>query len=394
MDHDLICSWLGLPPGTWPPDHYRLLSLKPGEGNAELIEQRVHERLDCVRRYQMMHPEQATEAMNRLAQAFVCLTDAAAKKTYDAQLGIAAPPVQARAEEAPPSPELEEPAPATESLDWLSSPPDVVGPTEKTPPAAELPEPSPRNVPASPPPLPAVVVNDGTDLPPPLRQPPPLPALMAAAGETQPPMALIVVPGAAPAPTAPPLEPIDTILEAAQSSAARRGIGTRRTLYRRIARTRQLLRVWNDLGKFLSSPKRRLSRSADGPELLRLLEEITTLLKDFPALLGEAGQPGYLVLALAQLDTVKVFQSFSAHQREALSRDWGAGFKLLTAHRDFLRQELRDMRKRPFRERLLRASWSLVVDQPGTVLLLLALLAIIVARWRTSAEAFEKLFSP
>jgi hypothetical protein len=124
------------------------------------------------------------------------------------------------------------------------------------------------------------------------------------------------------------------------------------------------------------------------------LDEITHLLGSFPPLLGEAGQPGYLVLALTQVDTVKVYQSFSPHQREALSRDWGAGLKLLTAHRDFLRQELRTLRKRPLRQRLLRASWSLIVDQPGTVLLLLALLAINVALWRSYAqELWERLFS-
>ena len=46
----------------------------------------VHQRLDSVRRYQMTHPEAATEAMNRLAQAFVCLTEAASKRAYDAEL--------------------------------------------------------------------------------------------------------------------------------------------------------------------------------------------------------------------------------------------------------------------------------------------------------------------
>jgi hypothetical protein len=191
----------------------------------------------------------------------------------------------------------------------------------------------------------------------------------------------------------PPPEPADPVLEAAQSGPARRGIATKRTLYRRITRTRRLLRTWNSLGKYLSSSKRRLSRSADGPELVRLLGEITTLLRNFPPLLGEAGQPGYLVLALAQVDTVKVFQSFSPHQREALTRDWRAGVKLLLAHRDFLRQELRALRKRPFRQRLLRATWSLLTDQPGTVLLLLALLATNIALWRSYAEAlWIKLF--
>ncbi|MGH7173216.1 MAG: hypothetical protein ACRELF_13960, partial [Gemmataceae bacterium] len=378
MDHDLICSWLGLSPRTWPPDHYRLLGLQPGEANAELIEQRVHERLDCVRRYQMMHPEQATEAMNRLAQAFVCLTDASAKQPYDVQLGIAVPLAPTKVEEAspPPTEPAESPLP-TETIDWLPSPPPLVWPSEKTPPAAEFMEPPPRAIPV---------------VPPPLRQPPPLPPLMSAADETPPPVAVPVATAVA---AAPPLEPIDPIREAAHSGVARRGIGTKRALYQRITRTRRLLRLWNDLGKYVRSPKRRLSRSADGPELIRLLDEITLLLKDFPALLGEAGQPGYLVLALTQVDTVKVFQSFSAHQREALSRNWGAAIDLLSAHRDFLRQELRAMRQRPFRERLLRASWSLLVDQPGVVLLLLALLALNVALWRTYAAAlWEKLFSP
>src|SRR5712692_10552819 len=86
MTHELICAWLCLPAGKWPPDHYSLLGLQPGEADAARIEQQVHERLEAVRRHQLGHPDLATEAMNRLAQAFVCLTDAAAKKAYDAQL--------------------------------------------------------------------------------------------------------------------------------------------------------------------------------------------------------------------------------------------------------------------------------------------------------------------
>ncbi len=183
------------------------------------------------------------------------------------------------------------------------------------------------------------------------------------------------------------------MLEAAQSGPALRGIATKRALYHRIVRTRRLLRVWINLGKYVASPKRRLSRSTDGPELVRLLDEMLTLLKRFPPVLGEAGQPGYLVRTLTEVDTVKVFQSFSPHQREALTRDWRAGQKLLLAHRDFLRREARSLRNRPWRQRLLRSAWSLMVDQPGTVLLLLALVAINVALWRTYARVlWEKFF--
>src|SRR5438093_1194403 len=88
MTHDMICGWLGLPPGNWPPDHYTLLGLPPGEGNPERIDQEVHARLAKLRCYQISHPELATQAMNRLAQAFLCLTDPSAKKAYDCEIKI------------------------------------------------------------------------------------------------------------------------------------------------------------------------------------------------------------------------------------------------------------------------------------------------------------------
>lgn len=396
MDHDLICSWLGLPPGSWPPDHYRLLGLNPGESNAELIEQCVHERLDTVRRYQMMHPEQATEAMNRLAQAFVCLSESPTKSTYDAELGIAAPAAPATTDTAIP-PALPLPVESkehTERPDWLAGAQPLAWHPEKSTTVSGSRETLPQAIPIVPPPLPSALVNEDAT-PPPMRLPPPLPPVARVAQEAIPSVVVAAVAAAIPPPAALPLEPIDPVLEAAQSGPARRGIATRRALYQRVARTRRLLRLWNDLGKYLSSPKRRLSRTNDGPDLIRLLEESATLLKRFPALLGEAGQPGYLVLALTQVDTVKVFQSFSPQQREALSRDWRAGVTLLTAHRDFLRRELRAMRKRPLGQRLLRTSWSLLIEQPGAVLLLLALLAVNIALWRTYAETlWEKLISP
>src|SRR5215813_12291693 len=83
MSDELLCEWFGLPANGWPPDHYRLLGLKPGENDLEVIEGRIQDRLDEVRRYQVMHPALATEAMNRLAQAFCCLTDRAQKRAYD-----------------------------------------------------------------------------------------------------------------------------------------------------------------------------------------------------------------------------------------------------------------------------------------------------------------------
>ena len=84
--HEQICEILGLSPKTWPPNHYALLGLKRGESDGQLIETRVHDRMRQVRPYQLSYPEQVTEVMNRLAQAFACLTDPTARQAYDESL--------------------------------------------------------------------------------------------------------------------------------------------------------------------------------------------------------------------------------------------------------------------------------------------------------------------
>ncbi len=382
MSHEQICGWLGLEPGEWPPDHYRLLGLSPGENNAELIEQHVHQRLDTVRRYQMMHPEQATEAMNRLAQAFVCLTDPASKKMYDAEvLGQAAPAAGAPAAV---------PAENSDPLYWLYSPTGLAAAlaAPASPPAAEHPAAQPAAS-QGPPPLP-----ESASRPPPI--PPPLPPLPASsATEAAVPEPAPAAAASPPAPAPPPAEPVDPAVEAARSRPARRGLASKRALYRRVASTRRLLAEWNQVGKYLASPRRRLGRASEVKSLLAQLEEVRTLLRTFPPLLGEAGQPGYLILTLSDMADVPMFQSLTGQQREALSRDWKAAQKLLMAHRDFLRQEIRTQRRWTFKERLSRRLRGLVADEPGTVLLLLALLALNVALWRTYAGGlWDQLLSP
>src|SRR6516164_10644878 len=85
MSNELICSALGVPPDRWPPDHYALLGLAVGDVDAEQVESRVLDRMERLRRYQLADPDAVTDAMNRLAQALVCLTDPAAKAAYDAR---------------------------------------------------------------------------------------------------------------------------------------------------------------------------------------------------------------------------------------------------------------------------------------------------------------------
>jgi hypothetical protein len=98
MSHEFICSCLQLSPADWPPDHYTLLGLECGESDRQRIERHAEERMEKLRRYQLRHPDQVTDAMNRLAQALVCLTDPAMKQAYDAQLLTrdSTPPLRSR----------------------------------------------------------------------------------------------------------------------------------------------------------------------------------------------------------------------------------------------------------------------------------------------------------
>ncbi|HEV3263837.1 MAG TPA: hypothetical protein VG013_43780 [Gemmataceae bacterium] len=361
MKDELICTWLGLGPGNWPPNHYALLGLEPGEPDVERIEQRVHERLTQLRQYQLGHPDQVTEAMNRLAQAFTCLTDPKAKKAYDATLlgGAAAAPDQ---------PLVSVSADATDDpLAWLYGPWSDLATQAQQPPTSgpvqldwsQAPPPPPRLPPAPLPPAePLPVVNGASEapVPPAAVSPPPVP---------QP---------------APP-EPVDPTVQAAQRSlSARRGLGTKRALYYRIARTRQLLRAWDQSGKYLNHPTRRLTRTNEAGEFAAQLAAIRDLLRRFPRILGGAGQPGYYVVILArQHMLVPTFRALILSQREDLARDWRDGRALLLAHRQFLRQELRALRQKSRCGRIVRAVSAFIDDQPGVLLLLLALLALSLA---------------
>lgn len=355
MSHELICSWLGLPPENWPPDHYALLGLPVGEGDVQKVEEHVHERLMKVRQYQLSHPDQATEAMNRLAQAFTCLTDPETKRAYDASL---LSPHAAFVEEPPPVISVDEPDP----LAWLFGPWNELTAEPFPDPAQEFPAPS-------------LQVQDWSKAPPPPRVAV-RPEAPATAGN-----------GAA-AVTAPAAQyqvaaPADHVMETARESRpARRGLGTKRALYYRLVNTRRLLWHWQQVGRYLGYPERRLTRLTEATELTRHLAAILEALPSFPPLLGRAGQPGYLVIVLARQQLiVPTFRSLKREQREVLAQHWRDGFKLLTVHRDFLRGELKAMRRKGLVGQTVRAVRATISDQPEAILLLIALVALNVALW-------------
>jgi hypothetical protein len=362
MSYELICTWLGLPPGEWPPDHYRLLGLEPEVLDAARIEQQVHDRLEAVRRYQLLHPELVTEAMNRLAQAYVCLTDPEARRAYDASrsgrpTGNGAQPVAV----APP--------PKRRSTMVPALPPPVPAAPE-VPPVPQI-EPLPVALVAPPLAVPVPPVAVPVEVPPPSAAP-------------EPPLAVPAVLGAAPPAVPPPRPKADPAIEASRSEEARRGLGTRRALLHRLSATRRLVRTWERAGKYLGNPKRKLGKPTEATELIAQLAALREALEGFPPLLGEAGQPGYSVVVLARQPTpVPVFQTLLAGQRDTLAQHWKSGRQFLEAHREFLRQEIQVVRRRNSLSRALRAARHYVNDHAAPVLLLLlALLALVAAIWR------------
>lgn len=365
MSHELITSWLGLPPGGWPPDHYTLLGLPKAEPDVERIEQRVHERLARLRQYQLNHPDQVTEAMNRLAQAFTCLTDPEAKRAYDAGL-VGEQQEEAASAAQPPAPDREAGVafPATDAapadpLAWLFGP---------------WSEGSLREASATPA---GTAQLDWSTSPPASRQ-----AVNGVAEAPTEPLIDGDGPGKAPSEVAAP-PAIDPTTEAAQASpAARRGLGTKRALYYRIARTRELLWAWEQAGKYLANPKRRLTKATEAVELTRQLGRIRDRLYRFPPILGGAGQRGYFVAILArQAMIVPTFRTLLSSQREELARDWQAGRDIILSHRQFLRRELHALRRKSWLARLLRAARALVNDHPGKVLIVLGAAALLIALW-------------
>jgi hypothetical protein len=171
--------------------------------------------------------------------------------------------------------------------------------------------------------------------------------------------------------------PEDPVVRVAGSPIARRGLGTKRALYFRISRTRQLLRAWIAVGQYVGSAAFVLQKRSDAVDLRRQLDLIRELLRGFPPLLGQAGQPGYLVVALArQPMIVQTFLGLLPSQREAIVRDWQAGLTLLAAHRLVLREEIWSLRRRGLVGRTMWALRALVGEHPG-MWLLLAILAVL-----------------
>ena len=84
---DPYYKWLGIPPEEQPPNHYRLLAVRPLESDGDVIESAADARMAHLRTYQAgKHSALSQKLLNEVASAKVCLLNPDKKAQYDAQL--------------------------------------------------------------------------------------------------------------------------------------------------------------------------------------------------------------------------------------------------------------------------------------------------------------------
>lgn len=302
MDYDRLRSWLGLPPGPWPPDHYALLGLARGAGDFADIESRVLDCMELLRPHQLLHPELVTEGMNRLAQALVCLTDPVARAAYDRGLGITAAPFEVVEDELPMAD-------------------DLPGQTQEVPfepglcPPGELQQPAYEVVwELESPPYEVVHYEVVEDAPRP--NPPPLPAFE------------VVPPEAAEPDFLPP-----GLVVAEPTPVSRRAV------YRRLAALRQALRAWESLRPVLGNPTGSLVTPVAVLLFVRALTDTRRALPGVAKVIRSPGAPGGTVAALVRLPhALHAVRVLIPSQRQAISLDWHRGHEALLRERARLRE--------------------------------------------------------
>ncbi len=350
MDYIRICRWLGLPTDQWPPNHYELLGLDKSQEKLVYLEVHVQERLRLVRSYQLSHPELATEAMNRLAEAYACLSDPTARERYNRQHGFDIP-----AAEPPPVRREETPAPLARPMtDTVTHgmPTVVIWTKEGSPPVRQPSGEGAQSPEVSSPPL--GKGGTGGDVP---GSTPPYQG-----GEKSDTFTAASTPSKEEAEPEPP----DPVLVAAQKSwRAWKGMWTRATLEERLAQTQSLLQAWRQLKRYLGHADHPL-HPRQRKDLQLRLERVDRLRDAIPLLLGEPGQPGYRVAILARDENPpRAFQEMGADERELLAQDWKKSGLLLSSHIEFLETELRELNREGVLVRSFRPVRSFLVQRAG-----------------------------
>jgi hypothetical protein len=316
MKPELLCTWLGLEKTTWPPEPRTLLGLARDEHDLAVVEKRVHDCMNKLRTYQLSYPEEATEGMNRLAEAFITLTEACSKERNGAAVEAGAKP------SAPP--------------DWRAEPP----PVRKEP--AETPE---------------LMADEPTND-----------------------VVLVAKPFAAPSkPILRIIDPILTRDLAEESAEATSHLATLDAVIERVEQTRRVLHAWDQLGRWLKKGLGKKTSVKESELFAARLDKVRQAMESYPPFLGQPGKPGYRVMVQARLKVpLAMVRGMTDDQREELLFDWEAGRQVLLTHRKYIHRLFKSMRHRTALGLFWHAARALVNDHPLlTMAAVVVVLAII-----------------
>jgi len=370
MSRQLLCSWLNVPEWPWPPSHYALLGLQPGEGGTDEVEHRVLELMDKLRHHQLMNPDLVTEGMNLLAKAMNCLTDPEGRLQYDQSIGLRSKqPLAAVVQET-------DEVPVVDVI-------EVPAPTRAVR-SSRVVEPAAPPVPSNGPEIYSLDESDAAF------------ARRLSATGAAPPEDIIIPELAEPETLSLPDDELpdddaDRFVDESprreqrstpattptQEDEARR---VRRQIYAQIVRVRRVLRVWEQLRVFLEDPNETFTRRTSTVEFMACLGELRPLLPTVVDLVGGQNDSGNLVAALARQPlVVDTFKQFLPSQRGALAQDCRAAHDELEGRYRRLREEIRTLTRKPFKRRVWRPMCRAMKARPEWFLLFMALLSLAIA---------------
>jgi len=86
-DFDPYYKWLGIPPRDQPPHHYRLLGIETFEQDRDVIDAAANRLMAYLKELAMGdNAAHSQRLLNEIAQARICLLNAARKADYDQTL--------------------------------------------------------------------------------------------------------------------------------------------------------------------------------------------------------------------------------------------------------------------------------------------------------------------
>ena len=324
----MLRSWLGLPPGDWPPTGRELLG--PGS-TPEEGERHAMRLMSRLRPHQLLHPDLVTEGMNRLAQAM--LTSGTRRAAVPPAVR---PPPPARREE--PTPVVPVSPPTAGEFDFGRA----------VAPAVAFPAPAA----AEPVVLDAEVLDDFDE--------PPEPVARFVQYDLL--------------PTEVPPRPAETVpvpeVEAVERPLPAGLVGeSRRTLYAEMAALRAVLRAWASLRTICGDPSEEVATPGRVCAFLDAADQFRTAKRhpgfdaaDWPPLAPR-------VFAVIGHDRpLGVFRLLTPLQRRMLAHDWARGQGELEARRAGLRKSLRATRPQPTVSQTAAAAWRSLASHPEAIL--------------------------